>query len=574
VKKRLLITLVLILLGAALRVYHLDDVSLRGDEAFTVREWAESPAKTWDDLAGWEPHPIGAFLAFWAWKTAAGESEFAMRALPLLINLLGIPVLLALSRRIHGKMLWIAGFLWAINPFQVWHAQDVRNYALWAVFSPLAMWFFLSALDRNRQRDWALYLLAELAALYLFFLEPFFLLVQLIYLGFYYRNRWRPALTAWILLGVALIPWGIQVLRLIDSDYHGTAARVTLRALISDFLPTLLYGEQAYTIWVGISVLALVSMLLDQLPRQTKFLLTVWLFLPIALLVIFGTRMDVFRPRYIIPAAAPLMLCYRPIRRDLWIPAFLLIAVLPIFSLYDYYTGPPKAPDWRSTALFLENRTRPGDFIVLENTDPAFDYYYRGPAESLPWSELVGAESLLANYRGVYVQQGDATAPISLELQEGAQFIPPAIAVMKQYRDYEAEPDEIEIPLNFTFGDVARLKGYTLLGADEWGTTVLLYWEPLRRTETNYVGYVHAMVPNVPGLAAQDDHAPLNNLAPTLAWNPGDLLRDPFLLLLPPGRYQLLIGMYEEGTNVPLEILDEQGNTLGDSWLLAEIEIP
>ena len=49
---------VLTLLAAIIRLHHLDTVPLRGDEAFTVRFWAQSPAETWNDLAGWEPHRL------------------------------------------------------------------------------------------------------------------------------------------------------------------------------------------------------------------------------------------------------------------------------------------------------------------------------------------------------------------------------------------------------------------------------------------------------------------------------------------------------------------------------------
>jgi len=35
-----------------------------------------------------------------------------------------------------------AAFLIAINPYQIWHSQDVRNYTLWPALSLLALIFF------------------------------------------------------------------------------------------------------------------------------------------------------------------------------------------------------------------------------------------------------------------------------------------------------------------------------------------------------------------------------------------------------------------------------------------------
>ena len=60
-----------------------------------------------------------------------------MRMLPALINLLGVPTMYALGRRLFSADLvgLIAASLWAVNPNLIWHSQDVRNYAIWAALS-------------------------------------------------------------------------------------------------------------------------------------------------------------------------------------------------------------------------------------------------------------------------------------------------------------------------------------------------------------------------------------------------------------------------------------------------------
>ncbi|MBC7293371.1 MAG: glycosyltransferase family 39 protein, partial [Thermoleophilia bacterium] len=196
-------------------MYRLDAVPLRGDEAFAVQYWAGSPTEVIPDLADQEPHPLGTFVSFWAWKRIAGASEFAMRYFPLLGNLLGAAAIAALAQRLfHDRRAAIlAAALWAVNPHLIWHSQDVRNYALWAALSPLAMWLFVRAADRNRARDWALYVVAEFAALYMFYLEGLLLAVQASYI-LIFRRSWRvaaSALAAWIVLGVGLVPWLAQL---------------------------------------------------------------------------------------------------------------------------------------------------------------------------------------------------------------------------------------------------------------------------------------------------------------------------------------------------------------------------
>ena len=55
-----------------------------------------------------------------------------MRLLPALANVLGIPALYAIGRLFGGHRIGLlAALLFALHPFEIWHAQDVRNYAIW-----------------------------------------------------------------------------------------------------------------------------------------------------------------------------------------------------------------------------------------------------------------------------------------------------------------------------------------------------------------------------------------------------------------------------------------------------------
>ena len=57
------------------------------------------------------------------------------------------------------------------------------------------------------------------------------------------------------------------------------------------------------------------------------------------------------------------------------------------------------------------------------------------------------------------------------------------------------------------------------------------------------------MLDGTGALVAQQDNVPVEGLAPTDTWTPGELIRDPYRLMLPqdlaPGVYQLLVGLYD-----------------------------
>src|SRR5579859_2787137 len=117
-------TVALLLLCFALRIDNLGQSSLRGDEAFAIRYWAQSPGVVVATLADHEPHPLGTFFSFWAWKSLVGDSEFSMRMLSLLVNVAGAAGMIAFARRLASSRSigLVAGFLWAISPDLIWHS--------------------------------------------------------------------------------------------------------------------------------------------------------------------------------------------------------------------------------------------------------------------------------------------------------------------------------------------------------------------------------------------------------------------------------------------------------------------
>src|SRR6185369_14271755 len=96
----------------------------------------------------------------------------AMRILPALIGLLGIPAIYAVGKHLGSRQIGlIAAFLFALHPFEIWHAQDARNYAIWAGVSLIALWLGLRALDKLTRRDWLLYTLVASLAANIFYTE-------------------------------------------------------------------------------------------------------------------------------------------------------------------------------------------------------------------------------------------------------------------------------------------------------------------------------------------------------------------------------------------------------------------
>jgi hypothetical protein len=154
--------------------------------------------------------------------------------------------------------------------------------------------------------------------------------------------------------------------------------------------------------------------------------------------------------------------------------------------------------------------------------------------------------------------------------------------------DYYAPPggefDAARLPIP-PLENASQLENAVSLVAMQLGDTtvhqgeslpVTLYWRALTSMDTSYIVFVQAI--NAEGVkAGQIDRPPCHGDCPTTRWRPGDLVGERYDLLVdagaPPGRYQLITGMYDLATGKNLIWFDGQGNALGPHFLLGTLEV-
>jgi hypothetical protein len=102
-----------------------------------------------------------------------------------------------------------------------------------------------------------------------------------------------------------------------------------------------------------------------------------------------------------------------------------------------------------------------------------------------------------------------------------------------------------------------------------------LYWQALDKIDDDYTVFTH-LLDSEGRLRAQKDNPPLHGLLPTSAWEAEEILQDRYIIPLdsdlPPGEYQLEIGMYQLETGQRLEVR-EGPNKGGDRILLGPVEV-
>jgi hypothetical protein len=109
-------------------------------------------------------------------------------------------------------------------------------------------------------------------------------------------------------------------------------------------------------------------------------------------------------------------------------------------------------------------------------------------------------------------------------------------------------------PMDASLGGQVRLRGFDLNPTQVQpggGVRLTLYWESTSTTETSYKVFVH-LVDEVEHIWGQHDGYPVDGLAPTYLWQPGDVVRDEHILTVapdaPPGEHRLVVGLYDEAT--------------------------
>lgn len=129
-----------------------------------------------------------------------------------------------------------------------------------------------------------------------------------------------------------------------------------------------------------------------------------------------------------------------------------------------------------------------------------------------------------------------------------------------------------------SFGDQIELLGYDLPRRRvQAGETfpVVLYWHALRPLEVNYQSFVHLARP-LHILWGQEDHLNPGDL-PTTRWPLDKYVWDEYNVTVlpgtPPGEYMLNVGLYSLAGGYRLQRHDESGHIIGDSLVIASVEV-
>ena len=346
-----------------------------------------------------------------------------------------------------------------------------------------------------------------------------------------------------------------------------------------------------------------------------------WLLIPAGLTLSFGLLTEAFAKFLLIavPAFCLLLgaaLARPPARRQpptsglqppasslrplptLWLFSLAVFSLATFRSINNVYFHPAYQRDnYRGIAQHLADVARPGDAVITisPNQVEAFGYYHRDGAPIYPLprtrpldpAQTIGElEAIAEDHSRLFVlfwgeQQADPDQVVESWLNNHAFKAGDVWYGQVRLATYAtaAPAGEMTSPSGARFGEQIVLEGYSFQPATLAAGDILqitLFWRADSALQERYKVFVHIYADENQPPVAQQDGEPGGGLAPTNTWLPGQRYADNHGVLLPadlpPGRYTLMVGLYNlfDDRRLPV-ILGEQ--SAGDRLPLTSITI-
>jgi 4-amino-4-deoxy-L-arabinose transferase-like glycosyltransferase len=418
-----------------LRLYHLGNLSLRGDEAFDVLFASQPLSELMYQFRFVQPYPPLFHVGLHFWLPVAGQSEVAVRFGAVLASTLVVPATYVLGTQLFSRRIGLVGALLAmLNPFIHWWGQDAHFYAYLVAAATLlnvvALRFWRSTYRTGTTshqpgiRSWwpgALFILTALVS----FLTHYFAYfvwgaLNVVAAIQSLRRRWPLRLirrwwAAQAILMVLYLPWVVLTWP-VNSSYvepwiqQTTPWHMLWRDLVAfslgyaSPLPTEgLNGQLAsagiIALLVGLfAVLFGVGTVLGW--RQARYrpgldLTLALIFVPLAVIYLASFHRPIFDEKltiFILPLFLLIVSLAVVILADKWRwaggLAGLAVVIIMSFANYQYFGNLQfaKSPAWHEMFGYIHQKARAGDLLVYNFPEPAVLYYndVKLPVELVP----------------------------------------------------------------------------------------------------------------------------------------------------------------------------------------------
>ena len=410
-KKIMLLLLLIILLGIALRFSALDREAYWLDEGFAmITGEQESLSAVTDSVLFYETAPPLYFYILKIWIDLFGNSEFSTRFLSALFSLLSIVFIFLASRRISDdKTALFTSLLFTISMISIWLAQEVRPYSQLIFLTVLSTYFLIQIFQKEKKTTWyLLYFFSLTALVYTSYFSVFVIFFQFMAPLFAKRYKiFKWTLSIQLISSLLLFPWLFKAF----SGYNLRQGIVYELLLYHANLPESIAKFGQFALISPIVILSLLVAIFYLLSLKYKFkkteklnlLITIFILLFLLLYLTLSINLNLPNVRkfftwiryfIVVLPAIHFIIAKTVLELDKKLRTCLvaLIIIISSLAIFSYYTSPIKE-EWVPAMSFIEQTKSSSDGIILVDEGGAnmylLNYYYNGEMEAiqLAWKD-------------------------------------------------------------------------------------------------------------------------------------------------------------------------------------------
>ncbi len=455
-KKTILILSLIILIALAFGLPAiLGSGSFWFDEMVSLKIAQHNILNSWQYLK-WENNPPLHYWFLHYWIKVFGTSEIILRLSSLLFSLLSILVISFLGKKLFNRQVgFIAAFLLSISAFQLFISMDARMYPMLLFFSLLSSYYFWQILYQPHKKNWLLYILFTLLALYTHLTAFYLFIIQNIYFIYHYKfvNKKQPTILQWAVsqftIFLLFLPWllnfAIRSLSTLNSGawyLHTTGGGFLLFQIPISFF---FLGYQiplieliVFIFFTLLLVLSLVKVSAwSPINKEFKVKLILspavifcWLLFLIPLFCGFLIQMWVAK-YYLISMIGLLLILasgFEKLKIKIKIKFFLLACLLILIIPFNLYIIKNNKHSWRLVASYVQSIAEPQEPIIISAFvyQLPFDYYYHGQGQVVAFAPVNLESDILLravkyNWQPVLTSQN--MPPMELFIKEHKKII-------------------------------------------------------------------------------------------------------------------------------------------------------
>jgi hypothetical protein len=402
--------ILILLLGAGLRLYKLGVNSLWTDEAvfllYRKGGLLESLKYTLLKIIRGELGPGNhGYSIFSIFMSSFFKDEFMLRLSSVIAGIISIFLIYYLGKELFGRRAGlISAFILAISPFHIYYSQEFRMYTFVSLFTILTV-FFLKKFIQNGKCSFLLgYVIFHTLNIYFHITTILILLAEITFFLFY-RKKYLHLLRNWLIAQLIIILFIMpEILFLIMYLKHNqwmqsfiiTVSTVSELGFISIKIPffTLKNFSVGYN---GSMLISLFSTLLFSIlviwgiikakRKEELNLCLCCLFIPIAIMYV-GQKF-LYADRYLIPSSTFLYLSFGNgityLKKTLTIFILVLVSVFYFFTLNNYYRGYLPASHEQRIAVHSKKEHRQAANYILANFQKGDVVFHTNPNTVLPF---------------------------------------------------------------------------------------------------------------------------------------------------------------------------------------------